>query len=329
LHWLIRQSLFRATIGAVISESIVATDASASLQHFGDFDAKFHLLLSKLPSWMFPKAIKGRQAIGQKCQGTAFYEGLSQMVKDRHELLAQEKFGISSEADLAMLSIVLVWAAAANTMPTGFWLVFNLLKQKETAHAAIQKEVFELYQSRNQKGPLSVSELDQLVGLDSALTETLRIYSESMMARDVMEDFELDLKIPGSDHHKYFLKKNSRVAIMPSCLHMDDSVFANAHAFQWDRFLPDAQGKAPVFTTKSGKVLATPVRPFGGGISMCPGRKFASYEIKAFVAELLYRYDLELVEQDKQLKTDPTRAGLGIYVPLGDVDVRITKRSVE
>jgi hypothetical protein len=36
-----------------------------------------------------------------------------------------------------------------------------------------------------------------------------------------------------------------------------------------------------------------------------------------------------LVEQDKQLKTDPTRAGLGIYVPLGDVDVRITKRSVE
>lgn len=59
---------------------------------------------------------------------------------------------------------------------------------------------------------------------------------------------------------------------------------------------------------------------------MCPGRKFASYEIKVYVAELLHRYDLELLDKDKNLKTDSSRAGFGIYVPLEDVNVRISRR---
>ena len=196
-----------------------------------------------------------------------------------------------------------------------------------TAYAAIETEILEMFRSRNNKGKhLSLEELDQLVRLDSAITETLRLQSESMIARDVVEDLDLDLKI--ANHETYFLKKDSRVAVMMSCLHLDESVFQHAQEFQWDRFLPDSQGNAPVFT-KNGKVLATPVRPFGGGVSMCPGRKFARYEVKAFVAEILHRYELELVDTSKNLKTDPSRAGLGINVPLDDVDVRISKRTVD
>ena len=51
LYDLIRQSLIRATIGAVISEALVATPetASATLRQLEAFDANFPLLLGKLP----------------------------------------------------------------------------------------------------------------------------------------------------------------------------------------------------------------------------------------------------------------------------------------
>jgi len=116
-----------------------------------------------------------------------------------------------------------------------------------------------------------------------------------MIARDVMEDYELDLKISSSSsssseeeendnsrhQHKYFLKKGSRLAVMMSCLHTDEAVFVDPHSFRWDRFMPQ-NGKPPRFS-KNGKTIPMPmpVRPFGGGISICPGRKFASYEQKS------------------------------------------------
>jgi cholesterol 7alpha-monooxygenase len=349
LYGLVQESLFRATVGAVISKSLVTPDnkgtvtaSASSLEQFHVFDQKFPLLLSKLPPWMFPAACKGRQALIEKCQGTDFEEGIVKMLQQRNQLLA-DQLGITTPQEQAELAMMLIWAAAANTMPAGFWLLYQLLQNKDTAYAAIVKEVDELYQMRRRGKdrqqesnypPLTLEEIDQLDGLDSAWQETLRMYSESMIARDVMEDVELDLKIPGEDH-KYMLRKNSRVAILMSCLHLDESVFANAHDFVWDRFRartsPEAGNnnkKVPPIFTKHGKVLSTPVRPFGGGVSMCPGRKFASYEINVFLANLLHRYDLELVDQDKttRLETDPSRAGLGMHVPLGDVNVRITNR---
>ena len=358
LHWLVCESLFRTTIAAVLSDSIVTTSsssssslhnkkcteefekdvASKSLEEFSEFDKAFPLLISKkVPTWMCPTAIKSRQALRQKCEGPAFEKGASTMTRDRNQV-AETALGIRTESERAPLSVGLMWASTANLMPTAFWLIYNLLKHKDTAYAAIQTEVDDFFDKRQQEeGPLTVEELDKLIGLDSALTESLRLYSESMIVRHVTEDYELDLKIPVAggeahdkqhpkQHYKYFLKKESRVAVLMSLVHMDESVFRNASSFQWDRFRPDAvTGKKPVFR-KQGKILATPVRPFGGGVSMCPGRKFASYEIKIFVAELLHRYDLELLDKDKNLKTDSSRAGVGIYSPLEDVNVRISRR---
>ena len=336
LYWLVQNSLFRATIGAVMSESIVENGNEVSaLQAFIDHDEKFPLLLSKLPFWLFPKAQKGMDTLRGQCQQLEFFDTnkLSQMIQDRNDV-AKTKCDIHSTKDLAMITAILVWASSANTIPTGFWVIYNLLKHKD-AYEAIQKEVSDIYSQRGSSSKtLSLEELDQLVKLDSAITETLRLYSESMIARDVTEDFELDLRINNGDdtnkeEHKYIVRKNARIAIMMSSLHMDESVFENATTFQYDRFLP-RDGEEKVVFKKNGKVLPTPVRPFGGGVSMCPGRKFARYEIKAYVAELLYKYDLELVPttetNDDSLKIDPSRAGLGINVPLKDVDVRITRR---
>lgn len=235
--------------------------------------------------------------------------------------------GMKDVVERGIMHTSMVWGAVANTIPSGFWCLYHLLADRDTAFNAIVKEIQIVMKDRlDPSAPLSLEELDRLVGLDSALTEALRLYSESIIARDVMEDMELDLKI--ADGGKFALKKGSRVAVMMSMLHTDKTIFKNAFEFQWDRFCPDTvSGEKPVFT-KDGKTLAQPVRPFGGGSSMCPGRKVAAYEIKAFIAWLLYRYDAELVDPSGPVpKIDPSRAGLGINVPTEDVQIRVSKLS--
>ena len=49
--------------------------------------------------------------------------------------------------------------------------------------------------------------------------------------------------------------------------------------------------------TKGGATIAPDIalQPFGGGVSMCPGRHLAFAEVKAFVALTIYRWELELL----------------------------------
>lgn len=238
---------------------------------------------------------------------------------------------MTNKRDVAQTDVIVMWAASANTIPSGFWCLYHILQDPD-AYNAIVDEIQKLMQGRDSQDlQLSISELDTLVGLDSALQETFRLYSESMIARDCTEDTELDLKIASKDDSssKYLLKKGSRVAVMMSLLHSDEAVFENACEFEWNRFLAD-DGTSPRIFCKNGKQLSQPVRPFGGGSSMCPGRKFAAYEIKAFLARLLYQYDLELMDPSApKVGIEPGRVGLGINLPANDVEVRITGRSVE
>jgi len=60
---------------------------------------------------------------------------------------------------------------------------------------------------------------------------------------------------------------------------------------------------------------------------MCPGRKFAVHEIKAFVATMIHKYDIEFVDPEcPPPKHDNSRVGLGICVPVGDVSFQIRER---
>jgi hypothetical protein len=278
------------------------------------------LLMAKLPLFLFPKARHGRDTLIAACQN---YSNPSILIQDRHEAFV--RLGVTDRKDVAIWDTTIVWAANANSIPSGFWCLYHILLDREGAYANIVDEVMQVMKDRPDSSPLALQELDRLVGLDSALLEALRLYSESMIARDVMKDTELDLKI-GGGNSKYFLQKGSRVAVMMSLLHSDNAVFENASEFQWNRFCP-LNGTPKVFS-KDGKTLAQPIRPFGGGSSMCPGRKFAVYEIKGFLAWLIFRFDIELVDPSApNLDIEPGRVGLGINLPASDVQIRLRKRS--
>ena len=64
------------------------------------------------------------------------------------------------------------------------------------------------------------------------------------------------------------------------------------------------------------------LQPFGGGVSMCPGRHLAWAEVKAFVALALFRWDFELLDTSAVPKLDQQRAGLGSLPPAEPVKCR-------
>ena len=65
------------------------------------------------------------------------------------------------------------------------------------------------------------------------------------------------------------------------------------------------------------------MRPFGGGAHYCPGRKFATNGAKAFLAHLVYHYDIEI---DGVAERDMGRDGLGVLHPKKPVQIALKKR---
>lgn len=66
--------------------------------------------------------------------------------------------------------------------------------------------------------------------------------------------------------------------------------------------------------------------PFGGGVTLCPGRRFARNEVKTLVVCLLaqFRFQLAVGADAAAPAFDGARAGLGIFPPKEDVRVRIS-----
>lgn len=83
--------------------------------------------------------------------------------------------------------------------------------------------------------------------------------------------------------------------------------------------------------SKDGKALPTGIAfmPFGGGATLCPGRRFARNEVKTLVVFLLQRFDFGFAQGSTAAKEpgfDGARAGIGIFPPKEDVNVSIKRR---
>lgn len=97
--------------------------------------------------------------------------------------------------------------------------------------------------------------------------------------------------------------------------------------YKFDRFL-DETGQEKTAFYRCGRRLRYFYMPFGSGVTKCPGRFFAVYEIKQFLSLVLSYLDMELL--DPAIKVPPldqSRAGLGILQPTYDVDFRYKLKS--
>jgi cytochrome P450 len=69
--------------------------------------------------------------------------------------------------------------------------------------------------------------------------------------------------------------------------HMPEFFGQDMYEFTPERFIEPVLAKGTPADPKM-------VRAFGGGVSLCPGRFFASNEVLSYAASILWRFDLQV-----------------------------------
>jgi len=83
-------------------------------------------------------------------------------------------------------------------------------------------------------------------------------------------------------------------------IHVDEDIYPNAEKFDGNRFLKLREESSNMAAKHQMFTASTELLSFGYGRHACPGRYFATYEIKALFAQILITYDVK-VEEGKEL----------------------------
>jgi cytochrome P450 len=227
---------------------------------------------------------------------------LAAVVKELHDVLG-------ARVSIALIALCLLFAtlitgiihslAVCDTLFTTFYGMFYVLILRF------------IHQANDPNIVLQVEDMHRLEVIDSCISEALRLSSGSLIMREVLEPCTLTL----ASGNTYSFRKGDNVGIFPPLVHRDTRIYSQPEEFQHDRFL-----NAPSsYCINGGTVQANIcLLPFGGGVSYCPGRKFARNEIKTFVAQLFLRFTVTFEDEAdaaKPVEMDYSRAGLGIFLP--------------
>jgi cytochrome P450 len=203
---------------------------------------------------------------------TGAYRNSSPLTTARYAAL----MGYIGEEDLARFECVNGIAIIGNSVPTAFWTIFHMfsdIKVLEDIRAQIEIITSDDTTAEGQRvRRINLRALKQVSLLLSVLQESLRLRATGTGPRMVMEDTMVD-------HERYRLKRGAVVIIANRALHFNKDAWGpTADTFVADRFCQ----KTPTHAFRS----------FGGGVNLCPGKKFAMVEIAAFAAMLAMRFDV-------------------------------------
>ncbi|KAK3936875.1 cytochrome P450 [Diplogelasinospora grovesii] len=225
-----------------------------------------------------------------------------------------------AERDVAGIVMIIIWAINNNAHKIAFWILAHLLHGPPAYLAAVRAEISAAYsppspESKGEEEEESRPDLDVLLRacphLDAIWYEALRLYNATSAVREAVA--------PCTVGGKQIRVGDQLVAPFRQ-FHLDQGIFgADAAEFNPDRFLENKN----LQRTKG-------YAPFGGGHTYCPGRLFAQREIYMFIAETLWRFELEVVGEEKrrmpQVDTNtPSAAAMG---PDRDVVVQLRPRAI-
>lgn len=240
-----------------------------------DFEGGVGKLIPKIaPNVVARKAWKGREALVDAF--TNFYksDGLKNASKLAHARYnVNITNGISLE-ESARIEAGLGLGLLSNTVPTTFWLMFDLYSRPKLLEQ-LREEIRNnaLYINGN-SATIDLADLrDQCPLLVSTFQESLRFRTSGASTRFVYEDMMFD--------DKYLLRAGSIAYIPAQPVHSHADVWSqSSREFVPDRFLKSNPRKLGGFLG------------FGVSPSICPGRHFASGEIISFAAAMILRFDL-------------------------------------
>ncbi|KAG8900374.1 Cholesterol 7-alpha-monooxygenase [Tulasnella sp. 403] len=296
--------------------------SNTAYEPFLVFDGHFPLMAADMPRFMVSKAFKARDVLLDLLQvylaNPDWTLEASELTKEMHKGCQSANFSPRDTA--AMLSTDL-WGAESS-MTWAFVWVFNLTLHRPGALAPLVDEVNSTLASWKADNPnADISNPDDLLAflmdntfplIASHVTESLRLCTSTFSIRTVEED---DVVVGG-----YEFKRGDMVVCTSPTLHLDESVYPDPHTFKGDRFLgmnvPESGGKGHY-------------RPFGGGVSQCQGRHFASRGIKPLLALFLLHFDIELDRSiPSEVDYDRARTGLGVLHPSKPTHIVVRKRNL-
>ncbi|XP_072524623.1 25-hydroxycholesterol 7-alpha-hydroxylase isoform X2 [Salminus brasiliensis] len=289
-------------------------------ENFRKFDAMFPLLIARIPIGLLGKTKAIREELIKffhPCR-MAEWSSPSEFVQMRTELFHQ--YDTLKDMDRAAHHFAILWASVGNTIPACFWCMYHLLSDPQ-ALAAVRKEIIDVIGV--QEEPINTHDvtltkelLDQMIYLESAINESLRLSSVSMNIRVVQEDVCLQLDPQCS----VCVRKGDIVALHPQSTHLDPDIYPHPQRYQFDRFVKDGKEKTDFY--KANQKIRYYRMPFGSGATKCPGRFFAINELKQFVCISLLMCDMQLVVGQQKATLDTSRAGLGILPPANRISFR-------
>lgn len=228
------------------------------------------------------------------------------------------------QGEPAKYQFSILWASTGNSAPASFWTVYNILTRPSLKDRVLE-EINRHFPEISSGGGLNTSSLSKLYFLDACISETLRFAGSNMIVRKVMRE---GATLTLSSGRTYSFRKGDSVGLYPFLFYLDEELFPNATEFNPDRWMvgdteedlsQSVIGKLNF--KKNGQSLpSTSVYlPFGSGVTMCPGRKFARNEIKMIVIILLKKFMIDILPNQKVPEHDASRCGFGIIPPATDV----------
>ncbi|EME82358.1 uncharacterized protein MYCFIDRAFT_175896 [Pseudocercospora fijiensis CIRAD86] len=232
----------------------------------------------------------------------------------------------------ACLDAGITFGLASNVIPATNWMLFHILDPKAPA-SLLPRVLNEIKESTGPDGSLDVLTLITQPLLQSIWIESLRLYSDLLVSRDLPE--ELILPIDEDGKLLAQLHKGDRV-FAPSYLSQHSPSWAvgesDAYCFDAERFLTTDPKTGKQTFSMSG--TAGRFFPFGGGKTLCPGRIFAKQEAIGALAMVLLRFDVRFrgyVDEDGKPTSEfpgfkKAFPGTGALAPGGDMLVRLEEK---
>lgn len=204
-----------------------------------------------------------------------------------------------SPHEVTGMLIALILAGHHTSAGTLVWCLVELLRNPEFL-GPVKDEIDATVCDEPE---LTYSMLRQMTGLGGVIKEVLRLHPPLIfLFRKVLRDFEVgDFTVPAG----------SMVCASPAVSHRIEDVFADAHRFDPTRY--ERESRSNPFSWIG----------FGGGKHKCIGSAFGTMQIKAILATLWRRYELELVQAPADYEDDYTKPTV---LPKGPCLLRYRRR---
>ncbi|KAI0126676.1 cytochrome P450, family 7, subfamily B [Xylariales sp. AK1849] len=234
-------------------------------------------LLDKLSDWL-EEGYKHTEELPANTEWEPYFG--ARVMRERHAYYQQQKLSIRSQAGKEMIFLA---GILSNAIPTIGWLLMHILSPTSPPDL-LPRITEELRTAVRPDGSIDVPALVRLPLINSTLNETLRLYIDLLIVRQVDADGTMD-NIP--------LRKGDQVMASSWMTHRHPQNFDRPEEFDAERFLHKGRNTGELTSTTSG--LGGKYFPFGGGHHMCPGRNFARQEILGTVAVLLLNFDISFL----------------------------------